>query len=171
MQSTAKGARRHITCVMVEKEQANPAHRRIRVAERSHLHGGDRHLLADPRSAFPRECSPSTDEIICDLKVGSHLTSISRAGRQDVAPDAVDPRRPPPIQRCMGSGAVQRSNAMGMRLPSKPCSTPPYRRRRDLPTILTPCQCTVSAESEQFVQRLRSLVALGEANSGHLADL
>jgi len=73
---------------MVEKEQANPAQCRVRVAERSHLHGGDRHLPADPRSTFPRECSPSTDEIIRDLKVGSHLTSVSRAGRQDVPPDA-----------------------------------------------------------------------------------
>jgi len=73
---------------MVEKEQANPAQCRVRVAERSHLHGGDRHLPADPRSTFPRECSPSTDEIIRDLKVGSHLTSVSRAGRQDVPRDA-----------------------------------------------------------------------------------
>ncbi len=53
MQSAPKGARRHITCVMVEKEQANPAQCRIRVAERSHLHGGDRHLPADPRFGVP----------------------------------------------------------------------------------------------------------------------
>jgi hypothetical protein len=30
LQSAPKGARRHITCVMVEKEQANPAQRRIK---------------------------------------------------------------------------------------------------------------------------------------------
>src|SRR5215831_17186797 len=60
---------------------------------------------------------------------------------------------------------------MGMRLPSKPCSTPPSGASRLADDDHDPCQRTVSAESKQFVQHLGSLVALGEANSGHLADL
>jgi len=93
-QSTPKDSRRRVICVMVEKEQANPAQCRIRVAECSHLHGGDRHLLADPRSAFPRECSPSMDEIIRDLKVGSHLKFHLSGGRKDVPSDAVERQGP-----------------------------------------------------------------------------
>ena len=39
----------------------------------------------------------TVDEIIRDLKVRSHLNSISRAGRQDVPPDAVVRQRTPPV--------------------------------------------------------------------------
>jgi hypothetical protein len=78
-QRTAKRVRRHVACIMIQKEQAERTHRRIRVAERSHLQGSDRNLLAEPRSTFLRKRSPSMGEIVRDFEVKSHLRIQSKS--------------------------------------------------------------------------------------------
>jgi hypothetical protein len=62
---------------MIQKEQAEAPHRQIRMAERGGLHGGDRHLLAQTRSAFLREREPSVDKIIRDFEVSAHRRTQS----------------------------------------------------------------------------------------------
>ncbi len=72
VQSAAKRVRRRVARVMIQKEQAEAPHRRIRMTECRHLHGGDGHLLAETPAAVLAEREQSVDEIIRDFEVGPH---------------------------------------------------------------------------------------------------
>jgi hypothetical protein len=70
-QGTAKGVRRRVAGVMIQKAQTAASHRQIRMAECRDLQGGHGDLIAETRSAFLREREPSVDKIMSDFKVTS----------------------------------------------------------------------------------------------------
>jgi hypothetical protein len=70
-QSTAEDIRRKIAGVVIQKEQAEPAHRRIRIAKCSRLYCGGRNLLPYTRLSFLRQRRPSVNKIMREFKVRS----------------------------------------------------------------------------------------------------
>ena len=71
-QSKPKGVRRRVAGVVIQKGKTEAPHRRIRMAKRRDLHGGNGNLLAQTRSAVLTEREPSVDKIICDFEISPH---------------------------------------------------------------------------------------------------